>query len=547
MDEMISKFRYWWYHYKIKYSFVLIIIIAILDILISRKLLAMYLKSFGSPFQQTSSPPVYPIHLIAVMLSLVVIIFPVMVVRYKDETGGRNCFKDMRGTGRSYGELLAYYKDADPYRLSLSEFPIGNWKNVEGVILGKVGQRVICRSAFEKGGEGSNYALYALPGAGKTTCQIIPTALRYGGSVLAIDIKGDIYKVTKGKRRIKVFAPDDPKNSCHYDPLSGIKLLSPMERRTYLEQMAAVIVPEDKENKYWHETARAYFVGIALYCIEWNILTLPDIAQEILQGNGVDWVMTIKDSNCSEAQTYTNSMYGSSEKNLSGAYAELAKCVRPFASGNLAELLTNEGGVLSPKSLNAGYDIYIEIPQDKISVYAPITTILLQDFMTFFMRRPDKSSGEKQCPVLFLLDEFPQLQFDYQFLSTALATLRSKGISIFLCQQSTAQLSSAYGDKGFQTIMDCCQTISIMSMQDPSSRKWAQELVGSRKVLKISTSTGGGNGGPFEQNHSGSYGRSTQETREPIFEPEDFGNLGTNVLIYIGGKYVLAEKTPWYE
>ena len=466
---------------------------------------------------------------------------------YRDMTNGRDCLEDMRTSGRTYWQLLRFYRDADPYRLDISDMPYGRWQDTEGVILGRLEDRVISRSAFTKGGEGCNYSLYALPGDGKTTCQIIPTALQFGGSVLAIDIKGDVYNAARSKRRIKVFAPDAPEQSCHYNPLAEIKEMSIMERRQFLEQMAAVIVPEDRETKYWHETGRAIFIGIALYCIDRDIrTTLPEIAREILRGNAVDWIIKIKESNCEEAKDYTDGLYGSNEKNLSGAYGTLASSVRSFASGSLAELLSDSYDAISPQTLYDGYDIYIEIPQDKISVYSPVSSIMLNAFLFSFMRREDissaRASGRNLRPILMLLDEFPQLSMPYDYLSAALSTLRSKGISIFLCQQSIAQLQEKYGANGFRAITDCIQNISIMSLQDPESRRWAQDLIGTRKVLKMSTSSGGS----ADDMSRGSSSLNAQEDWEPIFRAEEFGNLGDKVVVYIRGKYVLAEKTPWY-
>lgn len=551
MDKIIIRIQYWWYHFRLKYSAIVIACSLMLNLL-----LTYYVNhtrpspgGFNSDFDSTygSSLTLLSIRAILIAICFLSVVLPIMIIHYKVETDGRNCLTDMKQTGRTYWQLLRYYKNSNPYKMDLTEFSTGCWKEKEGVVLGKVGNRVIRRSAYVKGGEGNNYALYALPGDGKTTCQIIPTALRFGGSVLAIDIKSDILNAAKGKRRIKVFAPDAPERSCCYDPLAGIPNMSMMERRMFLEQMAAVIVAEDKESKYWHETARAMFVGIALYCIDCDInTTLPVIAREILKGNAIDWVVKIKDGECEDAQDYTNGFYGSNEKNLSGAYATLAAAVRPFGSGNLAELLSDsdQKEVISTETLYQGYDVYIEIPQDKISVYAPVSSILLNAFLFEFMRRPDISSGKRIRPVLMLLDEFPQLSMPYDYLSAALSTLRSKGISIFLCQQSIAQLQEKYGENGFRAITDCIQNISIMSLQDPASREWAQKLIGSKKVLKVSTSSGGSAGDNMSR---GSSSLNAQDTWEPIFRAGDFGNLGNKVIIYMRGKYVLAEKTPWYE
>ena len=357
---------------------------------------------------------------------------------------------------------------------------------------------------------------------------------------LAIDIKGDILNATKGHRKIKLFAPDDPDNSCHYNPLAGVGSMNALEKRIYLEQIAAVLIPEERD-KYWYKTGRSILIGVALYVINQNAdATLPDIAHAILQGNAVDWIKTIRESTCFDAKDYTDGLYGSNETNLAGAYGSLAEAVRPFSFGSMAELLRDHEDALSPSTLDEGYDIYIEIPQDKIKVYSPISTIMVQNFMTSFMRRPDKSAGVNRTPVLFMLDEFPQLQFDFDTLSSALSTLRSKSVSVMIAQQSIAQLINRYSEDCCREIIDTCSYLIIMSAQDPQSRKFFQELIGTRKVLKTNSNSS-------DSGLASSSSRGSQEDREPIFREGDFSNLGNKVIIYALGRYILAEKIYWFK
>lgn len=111
------------------------------------------------------------------------------------------------------------------------------------------------------------------------------------------------------------------------------------------------------------------------------------------------------------------SYYGTNETNVSGCYNTACVAVRTFNAGELNTLLDRAENTLSPQDLEDGYDIYIELPQDKIKKYAKISSIMIQTFMTSFLRRPDSSSGEKARPIIFLLDEFPQLNFDWDILS----------------------------------------------------------------------------------------------------------------------------------
>lgn len=448
---------------------------------------------------------------------------------YADKTDGRIYFLDHRRYKRTYTELVEYFKDADPYKMDEEQLPEEDWTKADGIILGKKGKKLIKRSSFGVG----NLAVFSLPGGGKTTSQIIPSAMRFSGSVLAIDIKGDILHYTKDKRKIKIFSPDDPANSCHFDPLAGIRKMDISERRTFIELISMVLVEDEPDGKYFTDGGRDFFCGIALYMLHDNPrISFPGIVHAILQGNAFNWVTDVIVGNCSEAKDYLASYMGNNEKNVAGCYNTLVKAVRPFSAGSLSSLLDGSGDCITPETLEDGYDVYIEIPQDRIKFYAPVTTIIVQNFMTAFMKRPDMSSYDGLRRILFLLDEFPQLHFDFDTLTAGLSTLRSKGVSLFLAQQSIAQISKRYGDDGCREIIDTCAYISVMSAQDPKSRVFFQELIGTRKALRIQNSVN-----PREMS------RSVQEVREPVFQPEDFGNLEDDVIIYANGKYIRAQKT----
>lgn len=535
MDKITNRIKHIYRHYKLRYSLVLALVFLLFNCI-----LQIFLVSSDTGFERLY---LFSFHVLMITIWIFFTVFLMISVYYNDETG-RKMISDLRKYKLPYIELLHFYRDADPYKMDVKSLPIIDWKDAEGVILGKYDDRLIYRSAFEAGGEGQNYLLAALPGSGKTTAQIIPSALRFGGSVVAIDIKGDIYKATSKQRNIKVFSPDNPSDSCCYNPFRGIENLTIDERKAFVETMAAVLVPEEKDGKYFTDGARDFFCGISLYLLnEYIYVSLPEISQAILTGNAFDWVIKIKHGNCIEAQEYTNSYFGSNEKNVAGAYGGIAKAVRPF-TGEMSKILKHsKNNEISIDTLQNGFDIYIEIPQDKISLFSPITTILIQNLMTDFMRRPDKSSGIKQQPILFLLDEFPQLQFEFKTLSAALATLRSKCVSVFIAVQSISQLSNRYGENCCKEVIDTCQFISVMSAQDPSSRKFFQDLVGSKRVLKLSTQTSKSS----SDNINASSSINAHEEWEPIFRPEDFSNLGDSLIIYAKGKYIKAEKTFYFK
>ena len=459
-----------------------------------------------------------------------VIVISIRQSTYRFHTG-RDYERDVGQYRRSYTELKDFFSDADPYRIDPETLPSENWQDAEGIILGHVGARLIKRPSSGVG----NLAVYGLPGSGKTMSQLVPTAIRFQGSCLCIDIKGDIISKTKSLRNIRVFDPTK-RNSLHFNPLYGIDKESIEDRILHIEQIGHILIQPDPDDPYWSDTAFLYFCGIALYLLDKDInTTFPEIISKILHGNAVRWVVTIREDGCSEAREYTDGLYGNNEKNISGAYQNLCKSVKPLYIGKLKKLLDGNGDCITAMDLEDGSDVYIEIPQSKKSIFSGITTIIVQQFLNEFMNREDVSANSNIRPILFLLDEFPTLKFDFDTIQEAMSTLRSKKVSLFLGMQSVAQLEGRYGRDGFRQLMDNIQYVSVMSATDPVSRKYFADLVGTKKVLRVTTTI-----------TKKAVTRTVSEGREYIFQPEDFGNLDGDVVIVANGKYIRAQKT-WFE
>lgn len=424
-------------------------------------------------------------------------------------------------------EIAKFQQTSDPYKLNPSQFPVQNWVDTNGIIFGNAESHCIYRDSKADG----NVALFALPGSGKTTAQIIPTALKFSGSVLAIDIKGDIFAATKHWRYIKVFSPGDKEHSCHFDPFSSIAGMSVEDRDERLNQIAQVLIPPSSgdKDKYFHEGAISYFCGVSHYLLDQDPATqFSDVIEAIVLGrlgNALEIVLKVVSSNSEMAKSYLASFKGSNEKNVAGCYDAAVRALRPLLT--LLPILNGEGDCISIETLESGNDIYLEIPQDKLSIYSPVITLIVQTFMQDFMRRPDRSRDQDTQPILFLLDEFPQLQFDFATISAALSTLRSKNVSLFLAMQSIAQLENRYSHGQAREIIDTCAYISVMSAQDPSSRDFFSRLLGEKTVLK-------------------KQGDTTLEVKEPVLEPAAFGDLDDKVLIYAHGKYVIADKCYYF-
>lgn len=507
---------------------------------------------------------------ILLMIAWVAITFTtIRDCNYKRLTG-RSYPKD-RSTfnTKTYAELVQFFTTNDKYKMDIGELPVIDWHNADGIILCKIkdisgNYRLVHRPSSADG----NVICFGLPGSGKSTAEGAPSALRFnsklkngGCGVFAISIKGDLLNFLKGKRKnLRIFTPDKAEGSCHYNPLAGLSKMDEASRRSFIENLGTIICPDESgENAaFWVNGARDYFCAICFYLlflhdtgIRKGLLRFPELVDAILEGDPFTVATTIRDSGCKIAGEYTNSYIGSSEKNTAGVYNHLVKSIRPCIAGALRTLFDGKGDCIKPSDLNKG-DVIIDVPQEKYQIYSKAMSIMVCNFLIAEMQKNDVSSTKKVIPHLYLLDEFVQLHLPFDsILSPALMTLRSKKTSLFMLLQSVASLEACYGEAHAREIIDLCAYISVFNAQDPKSRKFFQELIGTRKMLKKSTSKSSSG------NKNDTSGSNITEVDEYIIPAADFGDLSIKdkkskiitkrVLVYANGKYILGETTPCYE
>lgn len=458
---------------------------------------------------------------------------------------GRSLGYDMNHYKRTYIELADYFRDAEPHKLDTSGFPEKDWHEASGLIFGMDKERIISIPSNSE----ANIAVFGPPGSGKTSGIAIINAMRFQGSVLAIDIKGDIYNYVHkhSDRKIIRFAPDTPNAleiSCHFDPLAGFRGMTETDQKLYLENMATVLIADEggNEGNYFTSRARKLFQGIT-QLILWKDpgTSFPDIIHRILNGNVFDWVTRAIDSDCIAAKEMLASFYGNNEKNVSGAYDALTTALVHFSNPILDELLTGGSNSISIQDLEDGSDIYLQISQEHLDAYAPLFTLLIQSFSTAFTKRTDSSTGAKNRPILMLMDEFPQLTFSYKMINSNLSTLRSKSVICMVIQQNLSQLEYRYHPAGARSILGNCNYQIILGSNDIESSAVFSKMFGMKKILRM--------GNSITRSDKISAGQSAQESDVRVFPPEYFGDLSfkSRMVLYFKGKYVELTKLNCYQ
>jgi type IV secretion system protein VirD4 len=374
-------------------------------------------------------------------------------------------------------------------------------------------------------------------GSGKSSCLAIPSLLSWNERIFAIDIKGELYEKTKHKRpNVKVFNPLSD-SSPGYNPY--YLLADSRNKAQDAREIALAIMPTPKDAKdpFWIEGAQNIFTGAILHFYNQGYSFIDTVTA--VQTTPIEQLITeIHQSDTVEARMYVNQLVGIDIKTLAGVATELANRIIIFATDPDIKACFSKSYTISPADLEHGEDVFINIPEHLIDQWKGILTLIVNQFLKHFERRPDQQGN----PVLFLLDEAPRLG-KIEAIVNGLATLRSKRVTVTLLIQSLAQLDMIYGQDTRKVIADTCAYKAILNALDADTQEYFSRLVGTYDKMKKSQNAN------FEQ-YTG-MGRGTGESRttedKRIIKPEDFAKLQDIVLLNPFNGFCRIDKAPYYK
>lgn len=402
----------------------------------------------------------------------------------------------------------------------------------QGVIFGKQAGKYITKPENRDG----HILIIGGAGSGKSSCVAIPSLLSWKERVFAIDIKGELYEKTRSRRpNAKVFNPLSA-SSPGYNPfylLTGSRNPAQDAREIALALMPT---PPDVKDPFWIEGAQNIFTGAILHFhgLNYNFI---DTVMAVQSTPAEQLVNEIHQSDNQEARFFVNQFIGIDLKTLAGVATELSNKIMTFATDPDIKACFSKADTITPDDLESGADIYIQIPEYRLEQWKNILTLIVNQFLKHFERRPDSEA----TPVLFLLDEFARLG-KIQAVVDGLATLRSKKVTIAILTQSLAQLDMIYGQEARKVIADNCNYKAVLSATDADTQEYFSRLVGTYEKQKKSQNAN------FEQYTGLGKGTGESKTTEEkrIIKPEQFATLPDIVLLTPFG-FLRVEKAPYYK
>jgi type IV secretion system protein VirD4 len=395
--------------------------------------------------------------------------------------------------------------------------------------------------------------VFAPTRSGKGVGTVVPTLLSWPASVVAYDIKKELWQLTAGWRRTFShclrFEPTGS-GGVRFNPLFEVRRGAGEVRD--VQTIAEILIdPEGKgERDHWRLSGAALLVGVILHVLYAEadkslagvsaFLSDPQRTQmEILQRMLVTSHLP-QGPHPIVART-ARAMLNKSENELSGVVST-AKAALTLYEDPLVAANTARSDFAISELMNADHPVslYLVIPPSDLERTRPLVRLMLQQMGKRLTETMSVAGPSYSHRLLMLLDEFPTLG-RLSFFESALAFSAGYGIKCFLICQSLNQLEAAYGRDN--AIVDNCHVRMAYAANRVETAKTISDLMGQATFSKRQRSVSG-RGLLGARNVS----ESDHEFGRPLLTPDEVLRLPfEDALLFIGGTAPYrARKVMYY-
>ena len=399
---------------------------------------------------------------------------------------------------------------------------------------------------------GSSHGI-VLAGSGgyKTTSVTIPTALKWGGALVALDPSNEVAPMVIEHRRgagrtVHVL---DPKQ-----PATGFNALDWIGRfgGTKEEDIAAVASWIMSDSGGSRGVRDDFFRASAL-----QLLTAL-IADVCLSGHTEKKDQTLRQvrGNLSEPEPKLRerlqAIYDGSEsqfvkenvavfvnmtpETFSGVYANAVKETHWLSYPNYAALVSGRSFVTDDLA-GGGTDVFINLDLKTLETHAGLARVIIGAFMNAIYNR----NGDVTGRALFLLDEVARLGF-MRILETARDAGRKYGITLLLLFQSIGQMRETWGGRDAASKwFESASWISFAAVNDPETADYISRRCGMTTVEidQVSRSS---------QSSGSSRTRSKQLASRPLIQPHEVLRMRADeqIVFTAGNAPLRCGRAIWF-
>lgn len=368
--------------------------------------------------------------------------------------------------------------------------------------------------------------------AGKGRSAIVPNMLRYKGSILATDPKGELANLTAEHRHknlgqhVRVLDPfgvADVSNEfrASFNPLSILKIDSP----TLIEDaglIADALVISSSKDEHWDASAREVITALMIHLVQRNkptVCHLPEL-RRILRND------VLLES--------TMEMMADEEDFLDGIMAGLAQSYLSKPDNERGSVLSNarrQTTFLDFKAIQgvlSGHDFDLdELKTDKTTVYLCLPAMRMgtcNRWLRLFINLALAAMENPHVPppepsVLLCLDEFATLGH-MQTIENAAGQIAGFGVKLWPIIQDLGQLETLY-EKRWQTFMANAGVLQFFGNSDLTTLEWISKRLGDTTLRVMNKSEIG-----YKQAaETGSTGESWANDVRPLLTVDETSKL----------------------
>jgi len=454
----------------------------------------------------------------------------------------------------SFGQKLTEYGQAhfqsraEIRRNGLLE-PVGR-----GLVFGKLGPPKTGKALIAADYDKFPHCLVVAPTrAGKGVGYAIPNLLLFPGSMVVLDVKGELFEATSRHRQsqgdaIFYFSPFDFDHPSHrYNPLERVaRIRHGDECYTELAKIADYFLTvSDKGSAGDFLTeGRDLFIAAGLLAIERGRPTIGEICL-ILFGQGATQAAYAAHAeevrHPSAAQSFRK-FAGYSDRTLSSHASVLSGAGLSLWNNPAIDRATSGNDFSFADLRRRPMAVYLVVNSDAITTLAPLIRLFFGELIaTLRASMPDPE--QEPWPVKIMLDEFDQLG-PMPIIVSSLKQLAGHGGRVSIITQSVPGLESTPYSENERLGIESAAGIKLYLA--PNEKKTAAEISESLgKTTKLAVSDS------LSRDGSGLLRRSISRRNEerPLMTPDELKKLDRNKVILVPERQhpVIAHRIVYYE
>lgn len=418
--------------------------------------------------------------------------------------------------------------------------------------------------------------------SGKGVGLVIPTMLSWQHSVVAYDIKGELWSLTAGYRsqgsNVFCFAPTQV-GSAKYNPFSAIRIGTP--RETADIQIVADMLVDRGDNattgsdgSYWDEAAKSFLTGMITHCCyvahkKGRQATFRDLLDLIANPNKelkdtLKALLTYehsetpwKDEAGNETHTHpvvarqARVMHGKEDKDRSGVFSTVMACLRLYDDPLLTENLSASSFAITDLvNQERPTSVYVVVPPSDRDRLRPIVRLFFSQVIGQLTERMDFQSGtqvQRKQRLLLMIDEFPSLG-KMQILESALAYMAGYGLKAYLIAQDLTQIKGAYSEH--EAVVANCHIRVAFAPNTVDTAELLSTMTGVTTVIHETATYSGGRFASVANQRSA----TVQFVERPLMTPDEVMRLrlsknrkpGQQLVFIAGEKPILCDTILYY-